>query len=396
VDFDWLDEFMRHTQGIASPEIFRLWTGITTIAGACERRVWVNTARKALFPNLYTMLVAPPGIGKSMSIDFASALWKKTKVLRLAPNNMTKASLIDALASADRKILREGGLVEYHSMVVPVSELGVLIPKHDFEFLSVMNFVWDNPESYIETRRSLENDIDIVKPQMTVLAGSQPAYLAALLPEEAWAMGFTSRFIMIYSATAPKVDFFQTTNGNSKAFNDLASTLTEITNLYGECSWTEEAKDMFVAWLDAGLPPVPEHGKLAHYLPRRSIMAVKLAMISGISRTQTLHIQLSDVQRAQEWLLEAESLMPDIFRDMVQKSDTQTINELHFFLWTLYIKDQKPQHESLLFHFLQQRVPGEKIERIIDVAVRSNILDRQAGGKTYVPKPRDGFGMMET
>jgi hypothetical protein len=384
---------MSYTDGIPSPEIFRLWTAISTIAGALERRVWVNTARKPLYPSLYVMLVAPPGVGKSMAIDNATALWRKTKVLRVSPNNMTKASLVDALAAADRKLLREGGLVEYHSMVVPVSELGVLIPKHEYDFLSVLNFVWDCPESYLETRRSLENDIDIVKPQMNILAGTQPAYLSALLPEEAWAMGFTARFIMIYSATSPKVDFFQNATADPKTLDALAGRLTLMTNLFGEFRWTDDAKTMFSAWFDAGFPPVPEHGKLSHYNPRRGIMAIKLAMISSASSGPELLITKPDVIRAQEWLLEAESLMPDIFRDMVQKSDTQTIGELHFFLWSLYIKDQKPLHESVLFHFLQQRVPGEKIERILEVAVRANILDREAGGKFYVPRPRDGFGI---
>ena len=46
-----------------TPAPFRLWSGITAVAGAVERRVWAETRQNLISPNLYVLLVAPPGAG---------------------------------------------------------------------------------------------------------------------------------------------------------------------------------------------------------------------------------------------------------------------------------------------------------------------------------------------
>ena len=99
------------------------------------------------------------------------------------------------------------------------------------------------------------------------------------------------------------------------------------------------------------------------------------------------------MQRALGWLLHAEKLMPDIFRHMVGKSDSQTIQELHFFLFREYAKNKKPLHESVIFHFLSQHAPSDKIPKIIEIAERSNIIVRVAGSPFYTPKPKNEHGV---
>ena len=66
---DWITNFMTFTEGLPTPEIFRLWSGISTIAATLERRVWVATGRGVIYPNLFVVLVAPPAVGKSVAID---------------------------------------------------------------------------------------------------------------------------------------------------------------------------------------------------------------------------------------------------------------------------------------------------------------------------------------
>ena len=391
---DWIESFMDFTEGVPTPEIFRLWTAITVMAGTLERKVWVQTGMRPLYPNLFTLLVAPPGIGKSNSIDYATDLWTGVKDLRVAPNNMTKASLIDSLAKSNRTLISpDGELFEFHSMVVPSSEFGVLIPAHDTEFLNVLNIVWDNPGLYKEVRRTLAKDIAIINPQMTILAGSQPGFLATLLPEEAWVMGFTSRLLMIYSATTPKIDIFHQPPNRAAAQKVLMESLKGFCSVMGVCDFTPEAKREIVRWQDGGCQPLPQHSKLQHYLPRRMLHILKLSIISCMSRTRGYLIGAEDVQRAMTWLFQAEALMPDIFRDMVGKSDSQVIQELWFYLWQIWVKDKKPIHESVLFRFLQQRLPSEKVLKVIETAERSHFIQLHEGTSSYSPRPKQDFGV---
>lgn len=392
---DWIDDFMTYTDGIPSPEIFRLWSAISTIAGALERRVWITTARNALFPNLFLMLVSPPAVGKTQAIMNTQDLWHAMKKLKVAPSSVTKASLIDAISSARQNIpLANGkGLIEYSSLQVASSEFGVLVPKYDMEFLSVLTDIYDCPRVYRETRRTLNKEIDIHKPQLNFIAGTQPGFLASLLPEEAWNQGFMSRVIMIYSAQPVRVSLFEALEPRQDLFKSLVERLVSMTKLYGGFLLDDDAKHELERWARTGMDPIPEHSKLQNYCGRRVLHILKLTMIAAISRSGELRITLEDVNRARDWLLSAEQTMPDVFREMTQRSDNQVIQELHFFMWKLWLKDKKPLHESRLIHFLSARVPSEKVQRVLDVAEKSNIVAREAGTQLYIPRPAHEHGM---
>lgn len=391
---DWIDRFMAYTDRLPSPPILRLWSAIACIAGGLERRVWVTTAGGICYPNLYTLLVAPPAIGKSQTINKVHDQWMGTKKLYIAPKSVTKASLLDNLAKATRKlVIKDGqGLFEYNSLCIASSEFGVLVPEHDTEFMSVLVDIYDNPPDFREDRRT-SRSVEIIKPQLNILAGTQPGFLANLLPEEAWSMGFMSRIIMIYAAAGPQIDLWDTSAEESPMRIELMKDLTRLTTLMGAVIFSDEAKAELLRWYKAGLPPVPEHSKLEYYNGRRLLHMLKLCMISATSRSAELVVEMQDLARARDWLLGAEQLMPDVFRDMVQRSDSVVLQELHFFMWRLWVKDKKAIHESRLIYFLQNRVPGEKVLRLLDIAERSNIIEREAGTKSYKPRPKHEHGM---
>ncbi|TXH14997.1 MAG: DUF3987 domain-containing protein [Hyphomicrobiaceae bacterium] len=391
---DFIGLFLEYTDGIPSPEIFRLWAAIATVAGALERRVWVETARNKLYPNLFTLLVAPPAVGKSQAIIRTHELWYSVKDLKVAPDNVTKPALMDRLQKSSRKmVLSETGLFEYHSLLVAAPEFGVLVPAHDLEFLNVLNHIFDCPTSYREERRSLgDKQIDIVGPQLNILAGTQPAYLANLLPEEAWGMGFMSRLIMVYSSEKVNVPLFAKYQDNIEVFKKMNSILRNMAKLYGAMEFSPEAQTAIEGWVHDGCEPVPAHSKLAHYNGRRILHLLKLSIIAAVSAGNS-SIGLKDYLRAREWLLRAEQTMPDIFREMVGKSDTQVIDELHYYCWQIWIKEKRPVHKSRLVHFLHHRVPSEKVQRIVDIAEQANILERMAGTDTYRPRPKHEHGL---
>jgi hypothetical protein len=394
---DWINSFLDHTSGIPSPEVFRLWAGIATLAGALERRVWVKLAGKAVYPNMYTLLVGVPATGKSQAIEHTNELWHAIAELKLAPHDITKASLVDNLEKASRKLVMptdNGGtqLLEYNSLLVAADEFGVLVPSHDLEFLSTLNRIYDNPPQHRQDRRSLKTPIDITNPQINIIAGVQPAYLANLLPDEAWAMGFMSRVVMVYASQKQKVKLFGANQLTKQANQVLIRSLRDVTKLYGQMDWEDAAALEFTRWYEDGCEPVPEHSRLEHYIGRRPLHVAKLAIVAAVSAGRRF-ISFADFTRARDWLLSAELRMPDVFREMIQKSDIQVITELHFFAWQLWVKDKKPIHESRLINFLTSRTPSERIPRILEVCSRANIFDRDAGTSSYRPRPKNEHGL---
>lgn len=392
---DLIESFLEYTSGIASPEIFRLWAGIGMVAALLERRVYVETAGERLYPNLYVLLVAPPGVGKTQAIKATKAFWKKVPGLFVSPDNMTKASLIDSLQKASRKLVKSPTeLIEFNSLQIAADELGVLMAEHNLDFLSHLNKIYDCPAEFEEDKRMFKEPIFIPEPQLNILAGTQPGFMASIFPDEAWGMGFTSRLIMVYSAQKLKVSLFDTKAKSVPDFTALVDDMKTVMDLYGRISWTKDAQSLIMDWHMRGhAESEPQHTKLEHYVVRRILHLLKLCMVASISRSNEMLIREEDFHRALTWLLMAEATMPDVFRNMTQKSDAMVIQELHFFLWTLYSKEKKPVHMSRLVHFLQAKVPSERIMRILEIAERANIVIRMAGTETFRPANKGTEGL---
>lgn len=403
---DIIDTFLDLTCDVPSSEHFRLWAGIAAVGAALERRVWLVSAKDAVYPSLYTLLVGQPGTGKSQAIRPVRAMWFATKELKIAPHSVTKASLMDELDAAKRLImlppvhpLYHHNPVEYHSLQIAASEFGVLVSEHELKFLNFLNQIYDNDPDFGESLRTGSRKLNIINPQINILAGTQPAYLAALLPEEAWGMGFMTRMIMVHSSQKFKPRLFDnedSTINQDPQFKYIVTQFKELIKVYGKASLENEAKEAIQDWSDAGCPPEPEHSRLSSYNSRRILHVLRLCLISAASAGHPLIITLDDFHRALGWLLAAEATMPDIFKEMVQRSDRQVIEELHVHVWSLWAKDRKPVHEARLYYFLQAKVPGEKIPRLLEVAIRSNILDCKLmdnGARMYVPRPKSDHGI---
>ena len=394
---DFIDSFVAFTDERPSPELFRKWAAITTLSGALEKRVWTKTKAGSQFANLYTMLVAPPGVGKSQAINPAEGLLKATRKFAIAPNSVTAASYIDALVNAGKSQLKpdKTGSLTYHHLFVFAAELGVFINSHDLNFLSIINELFDHKDSYREERRhSLKEPIDIQNPMTTLLIGSQPGFLATLLPDAAWTMGWTSRMLMVYSSSMPDVALFGEYKNMDHIQRKLVAKLSECAEYYGEMLWDAKAIAEMERWRKDKWGLVPDHPKLANYIPRRgTIFTVKLAMISAMARGEELAIRLQDVERARGWLLEIEEIMPQIFRDMIMRSDDQVIEETFQFMFSSYIKTRTPIAGATILRFLSQRTPADKAEKIMSIMEKSGILERQAGTENYVPRARELHGV---
>ena len=397
---------MEMTSTDDTPDLFRKWAAISMVAGALERRVWVEVGHRAgkpkvTFPNMYIFLVGAPGVGKFI-VENIQELWSEVRephtdnpAFQVAESNLTKASLMDRLANSQRSFLPPSGPpYEYNSLLVAAEEFGVFLPQYDLDFISVLNKVYNNPDTYSEMRRyGPAREIKIQYPMLNILAGVQPTWMASVFPEEAWGMGLTSRIIMAYGTSGEPRDPF--TEGDSRPLQRVAliRSLSRLSSLYGRLPWRDEAAIMLRDWHIGGGKPCPTHSKLEHYCRRRTLHVIKLAIVSSISRTNSIRaIEEIDIERAIQWLIEAEKFMPDAFRSMIGKSDHQIIEELYQFIVSLYTSSRRnPIHEQRLYSFLLQRVPNDKIQKIIETTERSGMIARVVGTETYIPKPRTEF-----
>lgn len=387
----WVDAFCQYTSKFPSPLIWRKWAAIATIAGALERKVWIKTFEN-LYPNLYTVLDGPPGKGKTVLVNTVMNLWHELTEHHLAPSSVSRASLMDALREADRKVVRPQDnppVISFNSLLIAQNELGVLIPAYDNDFMNTLTDIYDG-KRYGERKRGAELNYVMEHPQLNLLAGTTPSYMNELMPEGAWDQGFISRVLLIYSGESTLQPIFQDDATDDGPFEVLVHDLKIISKLYGRMLFTKEAAEAITNWHMAKGPPTPDHPKLQHYNTRRTAHVLKLCMIASASVSDKLEVTVEHYQEALNWLLEAEVYMPDVFKSMATGGDARAIEDTWHYAYTIYVKEKAPIMEHRLVGFLQQRVPAHSVMRVLDVMVRANLLESklEKTGRAYVPKGR--------
>lgn len=337
-----------------------------------------------IYPNLFVLLVSPPGVGKSVSINVSSALLKHTRKIAIAPATMTKAALVDTISDAEKNIRISGGeggkvnVYTYSSLAIPNAEFGTLVPSQDLVFLNTLNDLFDCRPDYVERTRG-NGVITLTNPQISILSGTQPDYLQTILPAEAWGMGFTSRLIMVYSEHSERKSLFAPFRAEADLMSALASDLKSISELpVGEFQWDPDAAEAYDKWYLSGCEPKPEVHRLENYNARRHIHLLKLMMIASLARGNDLVIAYEDFETALDWLQEAEETMPHIFRAMTVTGDAAKQEDIKQWMLEEEMKRGHALPEHTITNFARTRANVRDVKVMLEVLKESQII-RQVG-----------------
>lgn len=368
------------------------------LSAVMERKVWVWTKGSALYPNLYIILVGPPGVGKSAVLSQVERVLRTVPDLHVAPSSVSAASLVDSIVLANRKIIRpneQPPFVQFHYLATVASELGVFLPQYDPLFMNSLTKFYDG-EHYEERRRtSAVKHVKMDNPFLSIIGGTTPSYLSSFLPEGAWDQGFTSRTIFVYCGVSVFTEIFGDDSDFAPleaAYISLLADLKRISGLYGKLQWDPDAAAAISEWNRKGLPPVPDHNKLTHYNTRRLAHVIKLCMVACVARTSDMRITLDDYQTALGWLLEIEAFIPDLFNSHGVAGDSAAIDDAWDFIFRAYNKEgKKPVLEHRVVNFLRTKVPSHSIMKVLEVMERSGLIRGEiigTGQKAYIPAPK--------
>lgn len=398
---NWLDSWEEFVVNAPSSQLWKQWAGISTVAAALERKVWVTTGMGRLYPNLYIILCGPPGTGKtaltSKVHNFLARFQDPSeKGFHIASSSVTFASVIDELEEAKRDIIRMDltpNRYQFNALTIISNELGVLLPEYDLYMMPKLTDLYDN-HPFSERRRTGGKMIKIESPILNMLAACTPSYLMTTLPPGAWDQGFLARTLIAFSSETNIREIFGSYELDVKLQDNLADDLAAIFNsdiTFGPMVFTPEARSALEMWHKNGGPPLPEHPKLMHYNTRRTTQIIKLCMVASVMESSDLIITQEHLARAMGWLIDLETYLPDVFKAIAAGGDGQAITETWYYFASEYTRDKRPVTERRVVEYLMQRVPSHSVVRCLDILVRSGMLQETVVGnvgKCYIPRER--------
>lgn len=303
----WLKGYLVYTNQQESPELFHLWCGVSAISGALRRKVWFDMGYFRLFPNMYIVLVSPPGkCKKSTAMAIARRRLAKVPGINWSVDSTSRERLIMDLS----QITVDG----HSSMTAYSSELASLITTSQMDMIAFLTDIFDCPDEWAhKTKGSGTNKIKA--PYLNLMAGTTPDWIAKAMPLDTIGIGLTSRIVFVYSDTPRDPNPFPELSPAESALEGLLEEdLQDIAGISGCYTFAPDAKEAYIDWYKSRRDNTgPVDPRLAGYFERKSVHLIKICMVVAASRHSDLEISLADFQSALSLLGVAEAHMPSVF-----------------------------------------------------------------------------------
>ena len=311
---DWIEGFMQYTENSEPPKQFRLWTAISVVAAALERKCYLDWGSLTFYPNLYVVLVGPSGCRKGTAMTPGLRLINSIG-LKVAAESVTREALIrDLKQSNNNEISEDGNLILHSSLTIYSQELVVFLGTENKQLMSDLTDWYDCREQWTYRTKNMGTD-EIVNVWVNLIGATTPSIIQSALPQDAIGGGLTSRMIFINARRKEKIvpiPFF--TPEELKLRDELEEDYERIHCMRGAFTVTSAFVDRWAEWYTAsdGKPPF-ESDHFGGYFERRPQHLMKLSLVMNASRTDSMLVDVIDFERARLILEAAEQTMPHTF-----------------------------------------------------------------------------------
>ena len=336
------------------------------------------------YPNLYLMLVGPPGVGKDVAINKAADLLiranaesKHGQIARLGGESISPKGLVDKLADNASKqtfSYKEGSekiTAEFHSLTFCIGELGTAIPEYDPRLIPLLNDLYNNKPSYEDSIRGIE--VKIPNPHITLILGNQPNTLAEVFPERTFRMGFTSRIIFVYAEHPVIKDLFIEADTerewDPELESKLAQDLQQMTLMTGGFTIPQDTRNA-INEFNRTRPGEVQSTRFLDYNTRRTLHLQKVAMCVSACESNRCIITPKHWERAVQLLFDAEIKMPQIFAEVTtSRGFSETYSEIR------QMGDERGRvtHRAVVMKLARTR-PAYEVKQMIDLALADGVL----------------------
>ena len=140
---NWIESYQKYTEETESPVIFHEWTAFACVSAALQRKTWFRLGRFKIYPNLFIVLVAEPGVArKTQAKNFGEdILAQVTGVILSADSTSPQAMLEDLENSAQQIQADDGSIFEHNSISVFVLSLNICFLKILIMFIRCCWFI---------------------------------------------------------------------------------------------------------------------------------------------------------------------------------------------------------------------------------------------------------------
>lgn len=333
---DYLSAYLTYTAQSEPPLNFHIWTCISIISAALQRKVWLPWGYNTIYPNMYIILIGPSGCGKGIAMGIGKRILKELGGVVVCSESITREAIIrDMRESVLSFTDPTDGLTKYHSSItVMSSELSVFLGQANIKFLADLTDWFDCHDTW-KYRTKHQGTDELVGMCFNLLGATAPDWLKSIFPQEAFGGGFTSRVIFVVEEEKKQLISRNTLPPEIiEMQSKLVRDLERIHLLSGPMAFPEDTFKVFDKWYHAqAKQPVIKDGHFSGYCERRALHILKLAMICSVSRGNDLVIIPDDFERAKIMLESVEPKMSRAFQGLGKAKYAELTNAVFKYMY---------------------------------------------------------------
>ncbi len=300
------------------PPDFHVHAAMVALSYALGSSIWCDGWGRPIYPNLWIVIIARSGFGKSVPLDMSKAIVEMAGLGDgILPSSFSQEALYSQLGSRPTGVFY---LQEFSAF------MGLIHREYNAGSQAWLTDIYDVPET---DRRILRKEtITMHKPCISILGASSPDWFAETFKESALRGGFLARFLFCPSNDPGEyVGFPGPRNPGTEAA--LADHLRVVSELSGRVN-VESVRKKFNDWdytsrekLRKDCPP-----EFTGMRSRNGLMAWKACMIFHASRQpDDLELSVADLDNAIRYVERTQALAEKYLSEEVA-SDRYEVHRL--------------------------------------------------------------------
>lgn len=392
---DWLENYLKFTQNSESPTLYHLWSGVAAISSCLRRKCYTNWGLQGyIYPNLYVVLVGPPGGRKGTAMKIAKSMIANLGIITSSDALGSVQTLYNELNDCEDEFRTKDGKIRKHkSLSIWSEEFQVFLNDKDQVIRGSLTDLFDCPNTWQYASIKMGKK-DVSNCFLTIIGAITPSLLQDKLTKDAVGGGLLSRIILVVGYGAIKrIALPFLSKDDEQLQQQLQQDLEQISLMVGPFMMTKDFLSIYSRWYqsDAGADGIDSE-KFLGYNSRRALQVKKLSMILSASEGNEMIIHPVHFTKALDILKQTEQEMPNAFYGVGRGFHAEILTSVMRYM------EQKKNFTwpEVLDRFILDAQP-EDLQQYLNVLVDTNRLQKEMSAtQTRYKIVEEKFKKMDT
>lgn len=376
----FLRDYRTFTSGSEAHPTYHTFSALVALSSIISRRVWIEQGYFKVYPNLYVVLVGPPGNRKTSAMSIAKNLIRELKDVPFSAECVTKEKLILDMAEQEKVIDKLPDIYSaqrvFTPMTIMVTELSEFLGAGSIGMINFLTTIYD--QDVYEHRTKNRGEVLITGPFLNLLACTTPDWITTYLRADVISGGFSRRAIFVLeTGKSGRIPFPEVSTEAKSAWESVLAYSRRLQKVHGPFVWHPKAKAFYIDWYQNLKMPTEE--TVVGYYETKHMQLLKISMLIALSESTELVLNTEHLEFGLALLKLAEENLGRVFdgigRNELNAAASKTLELLTKLEPSDLTLDGKTLHvpwmyekklHAAMFHSVDQMEMARVLQHLVD------------------------------